>query len=50
MTRFMAKWIAADKVRAGLRQAVVGPNVTERTKIRIAQKMPVCVGSLVKVN
>ena len=30
--RFMAKWIAAEKVRAALRPAVVCPNVTERTK------------------
>ena len=34
---FMAKWIAADKTRAGLRHAVVCPNVTGRTKERIAQ-------------
>ena len=34
---FMAKWIAAKKVRAtGLRHAVVCPNVTGRTKERIA--------------
>ena len=35
--RFMAKWIAAEKARAGLRHAVVCPNVTGRTKERIAQ-------------
>ena len=34
---FMAKWIAAEKARAGLRHAVVCPNVTGRTKERIAQ-------------
>ena len=34
---FMAKWIAAEKVRAGLRYAVVCPNVTGTTKERIAQ-------------
>ena len=28
---FMAKWIAADKARAGLRHAVVCPNVTGLT-------------------
>ena len=33
----MAKWIAAEKVRAGLWHAVVRPNVTGRTKERIAQ-------------
>ena len=27
---FMAKWIAAEKVKAGLRHAVVCPNVTGR--------------------
>ena len=32
---FMAKCIAAEKVRAGLRHAVVCPNVTGRTKKRI---------------
>ena len=32
-----AKWIAAEKARAGLRHAVVCPNVTGRTKERIAQ-------------
>ena len=35
--RFMAKWIAAEKARAGLRHAVVCPNVTGRTKERIAK-------------
>ena len=33
---FMAKWIAAEKAKAGLRHAVVCPNVTGRTKKRIA--------------
>ena len=33
----MAKWIAADEARAGLRHAVVCPNVMGRTKERIAQ-------------
>ena len=40
VVRFMAKWFAADKVEAGLRYAVVVvecPNVTRRTKARIAQ-------------
>ena len=31
------KLITAEKARAGLRHAVVGPNVTGRTKDRIAQ-------------
>ena len=34
---FVAKWIAAEKVRAGLRHTVVCPNVTGRIKERIAQ-------------
>ena len=34
---FMAEWIVAGKTKAGLRHAVVRPNVTERTKKRIAQ-------------
>ena len=33
----MAKWIVAEKTKAGLRHAVVSPNVTGRTKERIAQ-------------
>ena len=33
---FMAKWVTAEKVRAELRHAVVYPNVTGRTKERIA--------------
>ena len=32
---FMAKWIAAEKARAGQRHAVVCPNVTGITKERI---------------
>ena len=48
--RFMAKWIAAEKVRAGLRHAVLCPNVTEMTKGRIAQNKRVCAGSLAKVD
>ena len=44
--RFMAKWIAAaEKARAGLRHAVVCPNMTGRTKERIAQsKRTTCDG------
>ena len=33
----MTKWIAAEKVKARLRHAVVCPNVTGKTKKRIAQ-------------
>ena len=35
---FMARWIAAEKARAGLRHAVVRLNVTRRTKDRIYPK------------
>ena len=38
MESFMAKGIVAEKAKAGLRNAVVCPNVTGRTKLRIAQK------------
>ena len=44
--RFMAKWIAAEKAKAGLRHAVVCPNVTGRTKDRVAQSKRVRAGSL----
>ena len=43
---FMAKWIAA----AGLRHAIVCPNVTGRTEERIAQSKRARVGSLVIVD
>ena len=42
----MAKWIAAEKVRAGLWHAVVGPNMTGRTKEKIAQSKRAHAGSL----
>ena len=35
---FMEKWIVAEGAKAGLRHAVVCPNMTGRTKKRIAQK------------
>ena len=44
--RFVAKWIAAEKARAGLRYAVVCPNVTGRSKERIAQSKRTRAGSL----
>ena len=46
----MAKWIAAEKTKAGLRHAVVCPNVTGRTKERIAQSKRARAGSLALVN
>ena len=48
---FMAKWIAAaKKAKAGLRHAVVCPNVTGRTKKRIAQSKRARAGSLALVD
>ena len=44
--RFMAKWFATEKVRAGLQHIVVGPNMTGRTKDNIAQTKRARVGSL----
>ena len=44
--RFMVKWIAAEKARAGLRHAGVCPNVTGRTKERKAQSKRARAGSL----
>ena len=47
----MAKWIAAEKVKAELRHAVIMcPNVTGRTKERIAQSKRVRAGSLAIVD
>ena len=34
---FMAKWVATEEARAGLRHAVVCPNLMGRTKERIVQ-------------
>ena len=47
---FMAKSIAGEKVRAGLRHAVVCPNVTGRTKERKAQNRRARAGSLAIVE
>ena len=44
--RFMAKWIAAEKTRAGLRHSAVCPYVTGRIKKRIAQGKQARAGSL----
>ena len=48
--RFMATWIAIEKVRAGLRHAVVCLNVTARTKEKKALSKRVRSGSLAIVN
>ena len=45
-----AKWIAAAKAWAGLRHAVVCPNVTGRIKDRIAQSKRASAGSLAIVG
>ena len=47
---FMVKWIVAEKTNAGLRHAVVRPNVTERAKERIAQSKRARAGSLALVD
>ena len=47
---FMAKWIVAEKAKAGLRHAVVCPNVTGRTKERITQSKRARAGSLAFVD
>ena len=46
----MAKWIVAEKAKAGLWHAVVRPNVTGRTKERIAQSKQARAGSLALVD
>ena len=48
--RFMAKLITAEKARAGLRHAVVCPNVTGRTKEGIAQSKRARAGLLAIVD
>ena len=47
---FMVKWIVAEKAKAGLRHAVVCPNVTGRTKKRIAQSKRARAGSFALVD
>ena len=47
---FVATWIAAEKYKAGLRHAVVCPNVTGRTKERIARSKRARAGSLALVD
>ena len=42
---FLAKWIVVEKTKTGLRHAVVCPNVTGRTKKRIAQSKRARAGS-----
>ena len=47
---FMVKWIATEKVRAGLRHAVIRPNMTGRAKKSIAQSKHVRASSLAIVD
>ena len=47
---FMAQWIVADKSKAGLRHAVVSPNVTGRTRERIDQSKRARASSLALVD
>ena len=47
---FMAKLIVAEKAKAELRHAVVCPNVTGRTKGKIAQSMQARAGLLALVD
>ena len=48
---FRAKWITAEKAKAGLQHAVVRPNVTGRAKKRITQcNRTCCSGSLATVD
>ena len=47
---FMAKWIATEKARGGLRHAVVRPNETGRTKEKIAQSKQARAGSFALVD
>ena len=47
---FMAKWIVAEKSKAGLRHAVVCPHETGKIKKRIAQSKQACAGSLALID
>ena len=47
---FMMKWIAAKRARAALRHAAICPNVTGRTKERVAQSKRARTGLLATVD
>ena len=47
---FMAKWIAVERARAGLRHAETCPNVTGRTKERVAQSKRARTGLLATID
>ena len=46
----MAKWVTAEKAKAGLWHAVLCPNVMGRAKKRIAQSKRTRAGSLALVD
>ena len=46
----MAKWIVAEKTKAGLQHAVICPNVTGRIKKRLALSKRSRAGSLTLVD
>ena len=46
----MAKWVVAKKAKAGLRHAVICPNVTGRTKERISKSKRARAGLLAIVD
>ena len=46
----MMKWIAAEGARAALQHAVICPNVTGRTKERVAQSKRARTGLLATVD
>ena len=47
---FMTKWIAAERARAALRHAETCPNVTGRTKERVAQSKRARTGLLATID
>ena len=47
---FMTKWIAAERARAALWHAAICPNVTGRTKERVAQSKRARTGLLTAVD
>ena len=46
----MTKWIAAERAKTTMRHAVACPNVTERTKERVAQSKRARAGLLAIVD
>ena len=46
----MTRWIAAERARAALRHVVVSPNVTGKTKERVAQSKLARTGLLATID